>query len=161
MVSDRMLRGLTALCGTSLLTLACLFSSMAPLTAGAKSITGHNSNIAEILNSGSTNTCGYKIYVTSDGRELYHMCYNHGHGKLSAALAEKFLHDIQTAGPLNKLPSRGCIKSAGFGTKTTIQYHGQLSPDISCPANHLEELLYADAVQIEQALQVNNQPKQH
>lgn len=161
MTSDTALRGLAALCGTTLLTLTCLFSGMTPLTASAKDSKGYDSNIAEILNSGSTNTCGYKIYVATDGRELYHMCYNHGHGRLSVALAKKFLHDIQIAGPLNKLPSRGCIKSVGFGTRTTIQYHGQQSPDISCPTNHLEELLNADVVQIAQALQVNNQPKQH
>lgn len=157
MASDTLIRRLAMICGTILLLLLVgTLPGMVP--AIARNIPSYNSNIAEIVNSGSTNTCGYKIYVAPDGRELYHMCYDHGYGRLSVALAQKFLHDIKMAEPLNRLPHKTCVKSVSFGTATSIKYYGQQSPDISCPANHLEELLYADAVEIAQALQVSNQP---
>ena len=117
------------------------------------------SNVAVILNSGSTNTIGYRIFVAPSGQASYIDGYNRANGKISAALTKKFFSDIQAALPLEKLPTRRCVKSVSFGTFTTIRLGGEQSPDISCPGNAKVQSLFKDVTEIAQALNVSDVPR--
>ncbi|MEH2162851.1 MAG: hypothetical protein V7K38_17940 [Nostoc sp.] len=93
-------------------------------------------NVAIIVNSGSTNTIGYRIYVSPTGEVHYVDGKGSNQGKLSHKLTEKFLGDVKIAEPLSNLPVKlGCAKSVSFGTTTTIKLAEQQSKDISCPGN--------------------------
>src|SRR5437879_5663764 len=96
---------------------------------------------AIIINSGSTNSLGYRIYVAHNGTATYIVGngtrYGVGngtrYGRLSQELTLRFFHDIALAQPLSSLPSiRACAKSVSFGTDTYVRFEGQTSPDLSC-----------------------------
>jgi hypothetical protein len=54
--------------------------------------------------------------------------------KISKQLRDRFLRDLQKAGPLNELPVNHCMKSASFGSSLYIELGGVRSRDLSCPA---------------------------
>ena len=113
--------------------------------------------MAVILNSGSTNAIGYRIFVPLSGQARYIDGDGRGNGKISAALTKKFFTDLKSAMPLEKLPiKQPCIKSVSFGTSTAIRLGGGQSPDISCPGNAKTQLLFNDVTAIAQALKVRN-----
>ncbi|MEH2411682.1 hypothetical protein [Nostoc sp.] len=116
-------------------------------------------NIAIILNSGSTNTIGYRIYVSPNGEVNYVDGKGSNQGKLSEKLTKKFLGDLKVAEPLSNLPKQSCVKSVSFGTTTTIRLADQQSPDISCPGNAKAQRLDNDVIAIAKALNVVNVPK--
>jgi len=116
--------------------------------------------MAIILNSGSTNTIGYRIFVLPSGQARYIDGIERGNGIISASLTKKFFSDIRAAMPLEKLPTnQPCIKPASFGTSTRIRFDRKQSPDISCPGNAEVRLLFKDVTQIAQALKVKNVPR--
>lgn len=99
---------------------------------------------AVILNSGSTNTAGFRLVVEKSGDAEYApMPRKYGpqssapteptRRKLPDALVQRFYSDLQSARPLAGLPRERCIKSASFGTTTVIQFSGEETPDLSCP----------------------------
>jgi hypothetical protein len=95
---------------------------------------------ATITNSGSTNTAGWTMRVWSDG-----------HGDLvilpgekpatpalhtfaaPAVLASQFFADVKAAHDANSLGIINCMKTASFGSSTTVLWHGWNSRDFSCP----------------------------
>ncbi len=89
---------------------------------------------ATIVNSGSTNTAGWRIALRSNGLGTVS-------GDAVAArsfsvpsdLAVKFLNDAQSARDARSA-GRPCMKSASFGTRLNVLWHGWISPDLSCPA---------------------------
>ena len=106
-----------------------------------------------VINSGSTNTCPYKINVQYSGQATYTVCNRTGTGRIHPTLATQFFNDIAAGQPLSQLPFTPCFKSASFGTKTQIQNLGQTSPDVSCSTTDSRVTnLYNDAVAIQQAL---------
>lgn len=108
---------------------------------------------AVIVNSGSTNTCKYRISVLPSGKATYTVCNKKGAGEIKVNTATKFFNDISAAKPLSKLPYKPCVKSVSFGTSTQVRYQGQESPDVSCPSNDLRVTnLYDDAKSIQQEL---------
>ncbi|MEH1943214.1 MAG: hypothetical protein V7L01_23755 [Nostoc sp.] len=108
---------------------------------------------AVIINSGSTNTCKYRIHLLPSGKATYTVCNRNGAGEIKLATATKFFNDISSAEPLTKLPYKSCAKSVSFGTKTQVRYQGQISQDISCPSNDLRVTnMYEDSRSIEQEL---------
>ncbi|MEH2070243.1 MAG: hypothetical protein V7K47_19140 [Nostoc sp.] len=108
---------------------------------------------AVIINSGSTNACGYRIHVLPSGKANYIVCNKRGSGQISVTTATKFFNDISAAKPLSKLPYTSCAKSVSFGTSTEVRYQRQKSPDISCPSNDSRVTnLYNDARSIQQEL---------
>ncbi|GCF11699.1 hypothetical protein KDI_52630 [Dictyobacter arantiisoli] len=115
---------------------------------------GRANNAAAILNSGSTNTCPYTIYVYPNNDALYTVCnQSSGEGHLAATLTSKFFHDIATAQPLEALPhQQPCFKATSFGSSTQIEYGVQKSPDISCSVNRIGEQLENDARMIQWSL---------
>jgi hypothetical protein len=89
---------------------------------------------ALIVNSGSTNTAGYQLRVYADGTTALLQDGTTQRTRAPRALVDRFFADLHMAGPLDALPRTFCMKSASFGTATTIAYRGKISPDISCPA---------------------------
>ncbi|MEH2360066.1 hypothetical protein [Nostoc sp.] len=116
-------------------------------------------NVAIILNSGSTNTIGYRIYVSPSGEVNYVDGKGSNQGKLSQKLTKNFFRDLKIAEPLSNLPKQSCVKSVSFGTTTTIRLADQQSPDISCPGNIQAQSLDNDVIAIAKALNVVNVPK--
>ncbi len=119
---------------------------------------------AVIVDSGSTNTLGYKIEVWSDGSASVTPQNKAGIAQgavktftVSAATASKFFADLQAARSGNATGS-GCIKSASFGTATHVTWQGWTSPDLDCPPlNALVAALVHDVGEIRQASGVSSQ----
>jgi hypothetical protein len=119
---------------------------------------------AVIRNSGSTNFTGYTIKVWSDGSTWAVHSNRAGQqigapvtGHISATLAQTFLRDAQQARK-NRVISRPCMKSASFGTVTTVLYHGWTSPDLECPGDGFVVALGADAHKIAALLKMQGLP---
>jgi hypothetical protein len=89
---------------------------------------------AVIVNSGSTNIQGYRIVVRPSGAATVVLDgVANRDQQLASATAAAFFKDLAAAMPLGNLVVEGCMKSASFGSRTTIEYKGQRSPDVSCP----------------------------
>jgi len=123
---------------------------------------------ATIMNSGSTNRSGYIIKLRSDGSgsvQPNRIPQNAMPRRLviPAALAKKFLADVKAA----KIASpaapdvTSCVKSASFGYRLTVTYHGWTSADLTCPGAGAEaERLLAGIREIEQAGNIQMGPRQ-
>jgi hypothetical protein len=87
-----------------------------------------------IRNSGSTNTAGYIVVIHPD----YTADVADGHGgtikKTVDAPQAKWLFDrLKADMPFAQLGGGHCMKSASFGSYTTIVYDGETTPDLQCP----------------------------
>jgi len=111
-----------------------------------------------IMNSGSTNTPGFRITVQSDGAAEYTTVPR---GQLQQAsepmkrnlpsdLVHRFFADLDAAHPFSNLPRPHCMKSASFGTRLTIQLDNDETPDLTCGDGNNAKLraLIQDANQI-------------
>jgi hypothetical protein len=110
---------------------------------------------AVILNTGSTNTTGYRIVVESSGRAQYVQGSTRGTARISSTIAATFFADLEKAMPLSHLRVEPCMKSASFGSMTFVWWHGQRSPDISCPGDGAAAALFEDAGTIAGALHLS------
>jgi hypothetical protein len=116
-------------------------------------------NEAVIVNSGSTNTIGYRIYVTPAGEVSYVDGRGRGQGKLPANLTRRLFNDINAAMPLSKLQVRqSCVKPVSFGTSTTVQLGAERTSDLSCPGNSKAQKLDNDVNAIAKFLRVTTIP---
>jgi len=98
---------------------------------------------AVIVNSGSTNSPGFRIVVERSGKAVYSpsprrsaeglsVQAKHRSRKITHDLARRFYSDLDAAAPLADLPKPACMKSASFGTTLTVELAAQKSPDLSC-----------------------------
>jgi hypothetical protein len=89
---------------------------------------------ATIVNSGSTNAAGYTISVWSDGTgsAMVRGATAATSFSISQEAAERFFQDVKAARS-NGAQLQHCMKSASFGTRTVVQWHGWVSPDLQCP----------------------------
>jgi hypothetical protein len=127
-------------------------------------------DFAIIVNSGSTNTPGYRIEIWPTGKAVYTLVRRRalrpvapdqtsassGPVTVSAELrpTKQFFADLASAGNLSRYPPVHCIKSVSFGYRLTIQYKGQESPDLSCPNSDSKiSALAADAKTLTTAVQ--------
>ncbi len=115
-----------------------------------------------LVNSGSTNTPGFKLVVQRDGGAGYtampraHSQPEGQHAvapmkrKLPPALVQRLFSDLEAARPFSDLPRPRCMKSVSFGTRLTIQFNGDETPDLNCGAGQSAKLgaLIEDAKQI-------------
>ena len=96
-----------------------------------------------IVKSGSTNTAGFQIVVEESGQAEYssqprRRAIDRAEAPktirktLPESLANALYEDIKAARPLSSLPPRHCAKSASFGTRLTVQFGDDTSPDLSC-----------------------------
>lgn len=114
---------------------------------------------ATIINSGSTNTAGYRLRVSADGSTFLNQANLPLHRHVPAQLVAHFFNELHAAGSMSGLRNAHCMKSASFGTTTRIEYRGQTSPDISCPSSStIERALYTDAQAIANAAGVSMLP---
>ncbi|WP_155967555.1 hypothetical protein [Kamptonema formosum] len=144
-----LVRYLPALAGLSVLGLS-VSPSLALVTR----------NTAVLVNSGSTNTIGYRIYLSPSGEASYVDGNGQKTGTVPERIVKKFFQQIQVDMPLSQLPvKQPCIKSTSFGTETFVSFNGEQSPDVSCPGNRKAEKLFTDASEIVQFLHVTNVPR--
>jgi hypothetical protein len=117
---------------------------------------------AAIVNSGSTNTPGFKIVVKRNGNAEYTPvprvrpqpgipgAEEPAKRDLPPALTHRLFSDLDAARPFSGLPRPRCMKSVSFGTRLTIQFEGDETPDLNCGAGQSSKLgaLIEDAKQI-------------
>ena len=136
----------------------------AALSAGAKAPRHRKPTVtkptpmqtATIENSGSTNTKGYQIVVTSNGAATLN---GQAASALSKTQATQFFHDLAAAMPLSSLPAGRGMRSVSFGTRTFVTFRGQTSPDLTFAGDPRTAALKADIAAITQALHVRNLPR--
>jgi hypothetical protein len=94
-----------------------------------------------IVNSGSTNAAGFQIVVEKSGKAEYASQPRRiDKGATTKAirktvpksLSERLYMDVMDARPLSSLPPHHCAKSVSFGTRLTIRFGDDISPDLSC-----------------------------
>ena len=112
-----------------------ILSGLATVLAAADS--------AVIVNSGSTNTAGFRIEVSRSGEAVYTPVLRRA-GQLTealakprsrpipSALAKRFYADLDGQKSLSAPTNPGCMKSASFGTTLIVEYRGEKTPDLSC-----------------------------
>ena len=121
---------------------------------------------AMIVNTGSTNTAGYSLFVSPSGavrvvqdprprQQKEPWAFN----KIAPKQSRQLFHDLAAAMPLSRLPAGHGVKSVSFGTSTFIVYKGQRTPDLSFPASVLVRALAIDAEAIASALHVKALPR--
>jgi hypothetical protein len=121
---------------------------------------------ATIVDSGSTNTSGYRIVVRSDGSAAASLQQLRSSQSstpkpftISKAVASRFFADLAAArkGNATTVP---CMKSASFGTTLRITWQGWTSPDLSCPPKDaLGKALIADVQAIREASGISAAPR--
>lgn len=90
---------------------------------------------ATIENSGSTNAPGVKLIIKPSGEaEVQSRNAEARKTTVDEQLSRRLFDDLNSIGPLSALPRTHCIKSVSFGTSLYIEYNGERSPDLSCPA---------------------------
>jgi len=139
---------------------------------------------AVIENSGSTNTLGYVITISSNyyarideqprvpvlSRVPKALTDKRGGGqhpvvvdvvlsRVPKALTDRFFADLNAAMPLTALPVRHGMRSASFGTQTFITYKGQKSPDLTFASDPRTVALKADIDSITKDLGFVNAPR--
>ncbi len=131
--------------GLLLAALPAVAQKAKPKTAPTETVT--------IVNTGSTNTFGYKItmiqtsinyrvdMISDNGTDKGS---NYGTLKQMGSHSAHFFKDLDAAMPLSSLPVRHGMRSASFGTQTFIIYKGQKSPDLTFASDPRSVALKAD-----------------
>jgi hypothetical protein len=90
---------------------------------------------AAIDQSGSTNTKGYAITIQADGSGavLIDGATSTTSFPVGTIDMGTFQNLLSSVGDVSKITAAGgCVKSASFGTRTTIVYNGKTSTDLQC-----------------------------
>jgi hypothetical protein len=119
---------------------------------------------AVIVNSGSTNTSGYAIQVSSEGKASVTI-QNRGTATgtpkpftVSTETTARFFSDLAAARKANAV-TVPCMKSASFGTSEHVKWQGWVSPDLTCPPkDSVGEALVKVVDEIRQAAGVSTNP---
>jgi hypothetical protein len=98
---------------------------------------------AVIVDSGSTNTAGYTIVVSSEGTGRITLQSRAGRPAssapktfaIAAAVTTRFFAALKAA-QAAKVVGAPCMKSASFGTSTHVSWHDWKSPDLDCPSEN-------------------------
>jgi len=98
--------------------------------------------VAVIVNSGSTNTAGFKLTVHTSGQSTAIMQNRAGVAQsavreftVSSKQSGSLFADLKAAKAAPAAAQGGCMKSASFGTSTHVQWQGWTSPDLDCPSD--------------------------
>ncbi len=103
----------------------------------------HRQDGASITNSGSTNGPGYVVTLWTVGRARVVVGNGQRLQLIDTQLASRFFADLRMARN-SASRSAPCMKSASFGSRTVVLWHGWTSPDLSCPAAGTAANLKAD-----------------
>ena len=115
---------------------------------------------AGIENTGSTNTLGYTIAISSNyGARVSGGLYVPILSRVPKPITDRFFADLNAAMPLTSLPVRHGMRSASFGTQTYITYKGQKSPDLTFASDPRTVALKADIDAITKTLHIGNAPR--
>jgi hypothetical protein len=120
---------------------------------------------AIIVDSGSTNSLGYRIHVWTNGTASLTVQNRGGVAQAAAksfsvkqSTSTRLFADLKAARDGNATGA-GCMKSASFGTTTRITWHDWTSPDLDCPAgNALTAALVHDVGEIRAASGIDTMP---
>jgi hypothetical protein len=94
--------------------------------------------LATILQSGSTNTRAFQLFIRNDGSATVQFgdaksdppqAQRLPSGTVDATTLRRLLTEI---GDVSRIPTGDCAKSASFGTRTQISYAGKTSGDLQC-----------------------------
>jgi len=111
---------------------ALLFSVIIFGALSAQSLSAQRES-AIIRNSGSTNAAGFTITVWSDANARASAQGQTDHTfTVQPDLAARFFRDVAAASMATPSPHH-CMKSASFGSTTSVEWHGWRSPDLLCP----------------------------
>jgi hypothetical protein len=129
---------------TSIALVIALAGVMSPIAQSFPSI---QYNQATIVNSGSTNTAGFRIAIRRSGAAEYTSVPRGANPRTAEPdkaeaeksgreipkdLASRLFADLEAAKPLGGLPAPHCMKSKSFGSRLTIEFGGETTPDLSC-----------------------------
>jgi hypothetical protein len=118
--------------------------SQASASAEQETKQGVEGNLATIIQSGSTNTRGYKVVIHHDGSATAEISggsftFPRGTadtktlqfppGTIDTKTLQRLLTEI---GDVSRIQTGGCPKSASFGTRTHIAYASKTSGDLQC-----------------------------
>jgi hypothetical protein len=120
-----------------------LMAIVGVLAAVAARLPGSPSDdAATIVDSGSTNRSGFRIVVDPTGAaEMTVVPRGVGarqaqpepvQRKLPQALVDSLYSSLKAARPIASLPAEHCMKSASFGSKMTVSFGGEETPDLNC-----------------------------
>ena len=109
-----------------------------------------------IVNSGSTNTTGYRVNISSNGQATYSSGESWGHASLPRRMFDRFKRDIAAALPLSGLSATSCMKSASFGSSTHVAVGTDHSPDLSCAVSGAALPIQRDVGAIAEFLELRN-----
>ncbi len=112
-------------------------------------------NAAVIMQTGSTNTTGYRIVVTHTGAAEFVAASGRAKAAIATPLAGKLFADLAAAAPLDEIPSRACMKSASFGSSLFVYWNHARSPDLSCLASARGRALVDDISSVAAQLHLN------
>ncbi|HEY7981464.1 MAG TPA: hypothetical protein VID19_08245 [Candidatus Eremiobacteraceae bacterium] len=107
---------------------------------------------AVILNTGSTNTLGYRVVIQRSGAAEYINGPKRATAVVPASLTTHFFADVQAAMPLLAHTATTCMKSASFGSSLFVWWKGSRSGDLTCPAG---DTIASDVAKIAQALNLS------
>jgi hypothetical protein len=107
---------------------------------------------AVILDTGSTNTLGYRIVVQRNGAVEYIIGGVRNTARADAGQTEKLFKALMAGMPLSQLNIARCMKSASFGTAMFVYWNHQRSPDMTCPADDRTRSVYASVAGFVDAL---------
>lgn len=94
-------------------------------------------DLATIVQSGSTNTRGYKVEIHKDGSATVEFTSGSAGaspkefpaGTIDTRTLQQLLNQV---GDVSKIQTGMCAKSVSFGTRTEISYQGKTSADLQC-----------------------------
>lgn len=111
-----------------------------------------------VVDSGSTNAAGWEIDLRSDGSAI--VSQQHGPGRrvdVSANLARRTFADVAALRNA-RVDGHSCMKSASFGTRRTVEWHGWTSQDLTCPSASPQTLaLVADVSELASDAQITTE----
>jgi hypothetical protein len=151
----RMTRNFSSHAGVLLLLAACAPSAPTVAPGGAMVMT----TTIQIINTGATDSIGYRVLLGADGSASFVSGDGSGHATLPAGLFDRLQQDITAAKPLADLPTQTCMKPVSFGTSTFVAQGGDRSPDLTCPANRAAQSLKDDVAAVTAFLKLRNVPR--
>jgi hypothetical protein len=110
-------------------------------------------------NGGSTNTAPWTLWLRSDGSgRVYGDPSDHPFTVSPELAARTFSHLAAARAAIAS--AEPCMKSASFGSRTTVMWHGWQSPDLSCPQRAPAlAALAADIAEIQALAQIRTAPR--
>jgi len=121
--------------------IALVIAMAGVMSSSAQSYPSAQPNQATIVNSGSTNTAGFRIDVTRSGTAEYtsiprganaaHEAPQKSDREIPKDLASRLFTELEAARPLSGLTAPHRMKSKSFGSRLTIEFGGETTPDLS------------------------------